>query len=161
MSEFDRLGMFTPDLPDGAIPLRHSGSRFVNREYSWLQFNWRVLEESQNENHPLLERLRFLSISSTNLDEFFMVRVAGIAGQERAGIETRSVDGLLPGEQLEGLLVEIGRLQEAQHACYASLRRELAASGVSVLDLDALAEADIAWLEKEFYASIFPVMTPL
>ena len=105
---------FTTVARPMATAVRGNPDRFVNREFSWLQFNRRVLEEFAELRHPLLERVRFLSISAANLDEFFMVRVAGLAGQVREGIALKSPDGRTPEQQLEQLLLEVGRLQEDQ-----------------------------------------------
>lgn len=135
--------------------------RFVNREFSWLQFNRRVLEESQNENHPLLERVRFLSISAANLDEFFMVRVAGLAGQVREGIGTRSADGRTPQEQLEQILIEIGKLQRDQQTRLSGLLSELKKQAIEIVRPDALDDQDKVWLEDHFLEAIYPVLTPL
>ncbi|MEQ1953286.1 RNA degradosome polyphosphate kinase [Mesorhizobium sp. CN2-181] len=135
--------------------------RFVNREFSWLQFNRRVLEESQNPRHPLLERVRFLSISAANLDEFFMVRVAGLAGQVREGIALRSPDGRTPEQQLEQLLHEVGRLQEDQQESFAALKTLLQEKGIETVTADALSAEEQAWLDDHFEQQIFPVMTPL
>ncbi len=135
--------------------------RFVNREFSWLQFNRRVLEESQNANHPLLERVRFLSISAANLDEFFMVRVAGLAGQVREGIALRSPDGRTPEQQLGQLLHEVGRLQEDQQLSFADLMARLKAEGIETITADTLAGEERTWLEDHFQNQIFPVLTPL
>ncbi|MEW9806983.1 RNA degradosome polyphosphate kinase [Mesorhizobium sp. ZMM04-5] len=135
--------------------------RFVNREFSWLQFNRRVLEESQNASHPLLERVRFLSISAANLDEFFMVRVAGLAGQVREGIVARSPDGRTPEQQLEQLLVEVGRLQEDQQKSLSDLFGLLRKEGIESISADQLAKDELSWLEEHFLEQIFPVLTPL
>jgi polyphosphate kinase len=141
----------------------HGGNpdRFVNREFSWLQFNRRVLEESQNASHPLLERLRFLSISAANLDEFFMVRVAGLAGQIREGISEKSADGRTPEQQLDQILMEVGRLQEDQQASLAALLLLLKTQHIELLRGESLSKDDRAWLESHFLEAIFPVLTPL
>lgn len=135
--------------------------RFVNREFSWLQFNRRVLEESQNPSHPLLERVRFLSISAANLDEFFMVRVAGLAGQVREGIKLRSPDGRTPEQQLEQILLEIGRLQADQQRSLSDLFGLLRKEKIESISADQLTKDELAWLEEHFLEQIFPVLTPL
>ncbi|WP_274424050.1 RNA degradosome polyphosphate kinase [Chelativorans sp. YIM 93263] len=140
---------------------RSSPDRFINREFSWLQFNRRVLDESQNENHPLLERLRFLSISADNLDEFFMVRVAGLAGQVREGIATRSADGRTPSQQLEQVLREVSRLQVEQHESLTHLLELLKKQGIELVKPDALSRDDRKWVENHFLEEIYPVLTPL
>ena len=138
-----------------------SPERFINREFSWLQFNRRVLEETLNTEHPLLERVRFLSISAANLDEFFMVRVAGLEGQVRQNIAIRSPDGKTPTEQLDSILHEIDHLQMEQQASLAVLQQYLAKEDILIVRPGALSDADRQWLAAEFEQAIFPVLTPL
>jgi polyphosphate kinase len=136
-------------------------SRFINRELSWLAFNERVLEEADNRRHPLLERLRFLSISASNLDEFYMVRVAGLKGQVRAGVSTPSQDGLSPAQQLVAINQRALRLMEEQQRCWRGLKAEMGAAGISVSNPHELNAEDRKWLDAHFMEQIFPVLTPL
>jgi polyphosphate kinase len=135
-------------------------ARYFNRELSWLAFNRRVLDESENRAHPLLERLRFLSISGNNLDEFFMVRVAGLKGQQLQGIEQNSVDGLTIGQQLTAISADADHLMGRQQVVWHTIREELEVAGVRVLDHDEVEGDQVAWLERHFREQIFPVLTP-
>ena len=139
----------------------NSPDRFINRELSWLAFNFRVLEEASNPNHPLLERLRFVTISASNLDEFFMVRVAGLKGQVTAGIEMISDDGLSPSEQLTAITDVARQLQLDQQECLRSVLAQLREKGVSLLKPHELTERESIWLEGWFLEQIFPALTPL
>ncbi|WP_417308949.1 RNA degradosome polyphosphate kinase [Devosia sp.] len=146
-----------PDVSE----LRRSPARFVNREVSWLQFNMRVLEEAGNVNHPMLERLRFLSISANNLDEFFMVRVAGLKGQQRAGMTKLSADGLTPVEQLEEIATLAQHLHLEQQDHWRKLRDELEEADVVIHEVNDLSAEQITWLQRLFRDEIFPVLTPI
>ncbi|WP_374618965.1 RNA degradosome polyphosphate kinase [Devosia sp.] len=148
------------DAPD-ATELRHSPARFVNREVSWLQFNMRVLEEAGNTNHPLLERLRFVSISANNLDEFFMVRVAGLKGQLRAGMMKQSADGLTPAEQLEEIANLAQHLHLEQQDHWQQLREELFAKDVVIHEANDLSADQVQYLQKLYREEVFPVLTPI
>jgi polyphosphate kinase len=152
---------FANAVPSEADTAPTNPDRFVNREFSWLQFNRRVLEEAENKHHPLLERVRFLSISAGNLDEFFMVRVAGLAGQVRQGIVVKSPDGRTPEQQLDQILLEVERLQEDQQASLSKLMELLRNEGIETIPGSALSKDDRAWLDEHFMEQIFSVMTPL
>jgi len=146
---------------DPILKLAESGERYFNRELSWLAFNRRVLEEASNAAHPLLERLRFLSISGNNLDEFFMVRVAGLKGQQLDNVELRSADGLTPVQQLAALGAEADRLMRDQQQVWHQLREELIVVGIEVIGgREPLTPENDAWLEEHFQTQIFPILTP-
>ena len=151
----DGAEMKTPDIT------AQSPSRFINRELSWLSFNMRVLEEAFNENHPLLERLRFLSISASNLDEFYMVRVAGLRGQVREGVSALSQEGLTPQQQLTMINEKALSLINEQQRCWSKLQPLMRDVGVHVLGDEELTPADTEWLRREFDSNIFPILTPL
>ena len=140
---------------------RDGPARFYNRELSWLGFNWRVLEEAQNPRVPLLERLRFLSISATNLDEFYNVRVAGLRELAHAGNTTPAADGLTPAEQLLLINENARNLLGAQQKTYESLRREMEDENISILEIDGLGDADRSYLDDVFLNKVFPVLSPL
>ena len=142
-------------------PGPHSPDRFLNRELSWLAFNERVLDEAFNERHPVLERVRFLSISASNLDEFYMVRVAGLRGQMRAGVKDLSQEGMTPAEQLTAIHKRAQRLMHRQQLCWERLRYELAQAGIRVLARDELSEEDFKYLTTYFEEQLFPVLTPI
>ncbi len=138
-----------------------SPARFFNRELSWLAFNWRVLEEAQNRRHPLLERVRFLSISGANLDEFYTVRVAGFRSLARSGVTRLSDDGRTPAEQLQLIEAEARRLMAAQDRIWTALQGELQEAGVHIVRADDLTDLDRAALETHFLENVFPILTPL
>ncbi len=138
-----------------------SPSRFINRELSWLAFNHRVLEEARNQAHPLLERLRFLSISGNNLDEFFMVRVAGLIDQMREQVDEVSQDGLTAAQQLELIRVEAQSLMAEQDRLWLSLQLELRQAGIETTSADNLTKEELEWLDIRFLEQILPVVTPI
>ena len=144
------------------MTLSKSPKRFINRELSWLSFNRRVLEEACNINHPLLERVRFLSISASNLDEFYMVRVAGLRGQVQAGVKTNSDDGLSPHKQLASVRADAVKLMAEQNECWDALQAGLSSNGVQVCNGGCmLTTQEFNWLESYFIEHIFPVLTPI
>ncbi|MFC2966783.1 RNA degradosome polyphosphate kinase [Acidimangrovimonas pyrenivorans] len=154
----------TAPFPDAAaLPAAETAGpkRFFNRELSWLAFNWRVVEEARNPRVPLLERVRFLSISATNLDEFYTVRVAGLRELARAGNTTPAADGRSPAEQLVLINEDARRLLQAQQAIWNKLKKEMEAEGISLLTRAKLTRRDHKFLEDYFLGQVFPVLSPL
>jgi polyphosphate kinase len=141
----------SPDSPD----------RFINRELSWLDFNHRVVEEAENPRHPLLERVRFVSISASNLDEFYSVRVAGLVGQAKAGVTAISPDGRTPAQQLAEIKIRAESLLAEQQRVWRELRGLLRDAGIEVCEPESLTAADMKWLGAWFMERVFPVLTPL
>lgn len=152
-----------PRLSDAVISkhFEQPHARFINRELSWLAFNTRVLEEACNSDVPLLERIKFLSICASNLDEFFMVRVAGLKDQVRHGLLTPGMDGLLPKEQLDAIHDKADMLIHGQQAGWINLRENLREQGVEVVTKDELEPQELRWLKNHFINNIFPVLTPI
>ncbi|MBN9560117.1 MAG: RNA degradosome polyphosphate kinase [Alphaproteobacteria bacterium] len=148
-----------PAPPPGIAPDRPG--RFINRELSWLDFNHRVVEEAENPRHPLLERVRFVSISASNLDEFYSVRVAGLMGQAKAGVATLSPDGRTPAQQLAEIRVRSEALLADQQRVWRELRGLLRDAGMEVCDPTQLSADDVAWLDPWFMERVFPVLSPL
>src|SRR3982751_1374875 len=138
-----------------------SPRRFINRELSWLAFNGRVLEEASNSRHPLFERVRFLSISAANLDEFYMVRVAGLVDMLPNRSTMLSDDGLTPAEQLAAIRERASILMTEQQRVWGALQGELREAGIAVLKGQELTESERSWLETYFIDQVFPIVTPL
>jgi polyphosphate kinase len=161
--EIKDIEPFAQDVPkDAADAISPSApGRFLNRELSWLAFNRRVIEEAMNTAHPLLERVRFLSISASNLNEFYMVRVAGLVTQLQAGYGAVSDDGMTVQEQLGAISRHSAVLLQHQQHCWLALREQLVGKGIVVAHRDDITAAEKTWLERYFMEQIFPVITPI
>jgi len=159
--EIFESGILSAEFSSAVENIFNDPSRFVNRELSWLEFNRRVLEEARNLKNPLLERIRFLSISANNLDEFFMVRVAGIAAQLEQGVESKSSDGMSPRQQMKLINEAVLELQKDQREYWQDLQDELGQESIFMTKPDALSDEAFDWLNDYFLSNIFPVLTPL
>ncbi|GBQ07329.1 RNA degradosome polyphosphate kinase [Acidiphilium acidophilum] len=151
----------TDIAPAAATIMPTDPARFINRELSWLDFNLRVVGAAENPRYPLLERLRFVSISASNLDEFYSVRVAGLIGQARAGLVLQSSDGQTPGQQLSEINRCARSLMATQQQVFSALRDELAAVGLTIVGTSGLKAEDLRFLDTYFMERVFPVLTPL
>jgi polyphosphate kinase len=161
MTQSDFLNSVFPAPTELPFAETAGPGRFFNRELSWLAFNWRVLDEAANPAVPLLERLRFLSISATNLDEFYTVRVAGLRALVRNGNATLSEDGRSPAEQLQLINADARSLMQTQQTAFNRLRKEMEGEGISILTRSKLTARDLKHLEAHFLNNVFPVLSPL
>jgi len=161
MNEISALPNSKVDLGPAPESASASPDRFINRELSWLDFNHRVVEEAENQRHPLLERLRFISISASNLDEFFSVRVAGLIGQAKAGVASLSPDGRNAAQQLAEIQPRARALMRMQQKVWLDLRGQLCEAGIELCDTATLTQADREWLDVWFMDRVFPALTPL
>ena len=150
----------TSQNDDTPAPPETAEDRYVNREISWLAFNRRVLAEAENARYPLLERLRFLSISASNLDEFSMIRIAGLEGQASRGIETTAIDGQSPAQQLTAIRAEVLELERRQQRILETLRAQLAQEGIVIARMEEMDDRQLGWLEDYFATDILPLITP-
>ena len=157
-SDFLKAPYAAPQSPNGDM---EGPKRFFNRELSWLAFNWRVLEEASNPRVPLLERLRFLSISASNLDEFYTVRVAGLRELAHAGNTMPAADGLTPAEQLVLIDRDARKLMKSQGDTWDALTKEMETAGISLLDRNSLSSDDTSYLDDVFLRQVFPILSPL
>jgi polyphosphate kinase len=158
----NKVSPVEPVAAEASVQPAYDGpDRFINRELSWLDFNHRVVEEAQNPRHPLLERLRFVSISASNLDEFYSVRVAGLIGQAKAGVTSRSADGRTAAQQLGEIQVRASALMQTQQDVWLELRTLLGQAGIAVCDPETLQATDRDWLAAWFMDRVFPILTPL
>ena len=157
-----RLGIIrkSGDPPDSLFGFSRS-ARFINRELSWLAFNRRVQEEADNKDHPLMERLKFLSISGSNLDEFFMVRVAGLHGQKLAGVDKRSQEDMTPAQQLDKILARTNELMTRQQNSWLTILEEMKAHNIEVVGSHDIPQENDEWFESYFLSDVLPVLTPL
>jgi polyphosphate kinase len=147
--------------PSSLTTTEFGPERFINRELSWLDFNHRVLEEAENPRHPLLERVRFLSISASNLDEFYSVRVAGLIGQAKAGVTAPSPDGRTPAQQLAEIAIRDNTVVADQQRIWTELLAQMRDAGIVLCEAGSLSEEDRTWLDAWFMERVFPVLTPL
>ena len=154
----NRGGSFLPVVNTSEFKPEH----FINRELSWLEFNQRVLDEALDESNPLLERLKFFTIVSSNLDEFFEVRIAGLKQEIESGQAERSMDGLTPSENLRAVIRRVRRMVSDQYACWKNdLEPALAGNHIRILPIKELSKSDITWLEVFYWQQVRPVLTPL
>src|SRR5271170_282858 len=152
----------TPQAIEEAVPDLHDPALYLNRELSQLEFQRRVLEEARDARNPLLERVKFLSILGSNIDEFFMVRVAGLMQQIENKVQERGIDGRLPSETLEAIRIEVDRLMNEAYDSYRDeLLPALAAANIRVMDLSGVSAEQRAQLDAMFLQKVFPVLTPL